>query len=354
MDAISLDIPVNFVSRRFSEFGIDDPTLPDIDSPEFPVRLIKGGRNAWTVQTFLRLRGRCAGIHASSDFREGYINVAHYDQIRPDRRLADYFIVSVRADRDPTFICQLELCQNPQAIRRSYQHFMPSWPQQGLRPRAQERAAMLQRVAYMGELRNLAPAFRSEDFRKRLADLGIEFVIELNNWSDYSSIDAIIAVRNACDRFLDGKPAAKLVNAWFAGCPALLGKESAYRAAGIPGVNYIEIGGVEEAIHALWHLKNDANSYRRIIENGRDALRDYTVDSVAQRWVRFLAGPAASAYKDWNTGLNSWHAARVSIYHYKMIRRRLWGHQYYEGYDDLGRLMPETFLGRVRRSLFGP
>jgi hypothetical protein len=47
-------------------------------------------------------------------------------------------------------------------------------------------------------------------------------------WHDYSTDDLVLAVRDLTEKDALVKPASKLVNAWIAGVPALLGPEPAF------------------------------------------------------------------------------------------------------------------------------
>ena len=96
--------------------------------------------------------------------------------------------------------------------------------------RAEARGARVERVGFVGRERNLAPAFRSAQFRRELAQRGFTLVLRERPWWDYRDLDAILAVRDASPAKLRTKPASKLVNAWHAGCPALLGPEPAFEA----------------------------------------------------------------------------------------------------------------------------
>lgn len=90
---------------------------------------------------------------------------------------------------------------------------------------------MSERVGYMGNLHQLSPAYRQDAFRRALEELGVDLLLGGNrdDWRDYSSVDVVLAARDAHPDLLLTKPASKLVNAWLAGCPALLGPEPAFQ-----------------------------------------------------------------------------------------------------------------------------
>lgn len=54
-------------------------------------------------------------VELSRDFVPGAACVPHYDGVGPSSGLFRSYVISIRADRDPTFLCEAEIVQNPAA-----------------------------------------------------------------------------------------------------------------------------------------------------------------------------------------------------------------------------------------------
>ena len=88
-------------------------------------------------------------------------------------------------------------------------------------------------------------------------------------WHDFRETDAVVAIRSFDQDLHHIKPASKLVNAWHAHVPAILGRESAYRALRQSSVDYIEASSFVEAKAAIEMLKRDPGPRCSMAENGR-------------------------------------------------------------------------------------
>lgn len=325
-----------------------------LDSPEFAKRVIQPGTNCWTIQTYLKLRERGHDVSITPSFMHDAINIAHYDSIPAYAWLRHFFVVSIRADRDPTFIANLEITQNASSTTRGYQHFISLWPQPALMPRDPHRGHKIETLCFMGVPENLAASFKTREFENALNANGIRLVVERNNWWDYREIDAVLAVRDGSPYFLQHKPASKLVNSWLAGCPALLGPEPAYREIGRSGIDYFEVSQPKDVLSVLRLLHEQPGLFEKIVRNGQDAVRAYGTDAVIRQWENFLFGPATQAYFDWKNNFAMRAPQRFLKLHYRLLKRRLWGYQYYKNCDENGRLLPRTLLGKLRHRLIKP
>jgi hypothetical protein len=97
------------------------------------------------------------------------------------------------------------------------------------------------------------------------------------------------------------KPATKLFHAWITGCPALLGREPAYRYWGEPGRDYLEVTTPTEALDAVRMLQRDPALYRSIRDRGRAKGSDHGEDALVRQWVAVLSGPIWEAFTRWRT-----------------------------------------------------
>jgi hypothetical protein len=154
----------------------------------------------------------------------------------------------------------------------------------------------VERVGFVGRERNLAPGFRTPQFRRELAQRGFALVVREDRWWDYRDLDAVLAVRSASPAKLRTKPASKLVNAWHAGCPALLGPEPAFEA---------------RRLAARLSRRRHARSRRsRCGACARSpgctrwsrtppARARVQRPAIAARWEDLLAGPVAEDFERW-------------------------------------------------------
>jgi len=214
---------------------------------------------------------------------------------RPPKKL---LLVSIAADSPLRMFADVHVVQNPMQAERftsSFRDpacvFIPHFPQFGLIPRDPLRGDRFERVAFLGARPQLEEKLRSREFAQAVEEIGLTFEIRRERFQhhDYSAIDAVLAVRSFDESNLYvHKPATKLVNAWHAGVPAILGRESAYREAGDPGQNYLEVSSINDVLTALRCLKNDVVLRRRLVGNGRRQYRAYSEEAVTQVWTRFL------------------------------------------------------------------
>lgn len=122
---------------------------------------------------------------------------------------------------------------------------------------------------------------------------------QFQDWSDYTEADIVFAVRNATEYDLTLKPALKLINAWFAGCPAILGPEPGYQALRKSELDYFEVCSPEEAVAAVRRLKDNPALYAAMVQNGYERAKEFTTEQLAERWRDLLADPIATGYERW-------------------------------------------------------
>jgi len=290
--------PIHFVHRGLKSWPelVDGATL--LDPEQCPERFINGA-DCWTIQTYLHLKRRGNPVKLVPEFAPGEINFVHYDDLllksRPDRA----FVVGVQPDRPRPGAVDFRVVQNKLQVQTKNDHYMVFWPQPGLRVRETQRGNRIERLGYLGLAIYLGEQFRNDAFKKRLAELGMELVIRENAWTDCTDLDAILAVRQVSDFDLSIKPPSKLVNAWRAGMPALLGVEPAYEQLRLSPLDYFQIRTPDDAIAALRRLRDEAGLREQMIENGRKRCAEFSTDSLAARWESLFSGPVTDAYERW-------------------------------------------------------
>ncbi len=124
-------------------------------------------------------------------------------------------------------------------------------------------------------------------------------IVARENWSDYSDCDATIALRDPPDRWVHDKPASKLVNAWQAGVPSILGCESSYRALGTPGVNYLEAASVRSLKLQLLRLRDDAALIASLVAAGAAQFGQASNERTARMWIETVDEKIAPRYQRW-------------------------------------------------------
>lgn len=275
---------------------------------------IRSGIDAWIVQGYLRLRDRLRQLGFDVSISEafptppgGAICIAHRDDLnRYGDSLYDCYVIGVRADRPPLRVAQIEIVQNGLDLSSPRSRFIPSWPQPGLKPRDAVRGACVERVAYMGRDNSLPPWYRDGSFIAALASMGIALDIRERAWNNYSDVDVLIAHRDETPVMLRQKPAAKLVNAWLAGVPALLAPEPAYLELRESPLDFMEATDADTALRALRELRADPALYHAMVENGRKRARAFTGEAIAARWMDLIIGDAMPAFEAWRRARPSW------------------------------------------------
>ncbi|HEX4963905.1 MAG TPA: glycosyltransferase [Thermoanaerobaculia bacterium] len=270
--------------------------------PDRDWRSFQRGEQVWVLQTFLRLAraGRPVELAAVPP-SEGLI-VFHAKQARALRRqrhlLGDAVLVAARADNRQPLIADFEVVQNGRFADGRRRFHIPHWPQPGLLPRDPDRGTAIRRLVYKGFEGNLHPDFRRAEWRDFLAARDIEWVVDAApfagretdsqalDWPDFRQADLVLAVRP--EGRSTNKPASKLVNAWLAGTPALLGPETAYRELRRSELDYFEVSSLPEAQKAVDRLLADPGLYGAMVENGRARAADFTATAVLPYWEKLL------------------------------------------------------------------
>lgn len=299
-----LPYPVYFVTK--------DPKWQDvISNPELPLdeklyeRCITG-HDIWSGQTYLSLKQRGLNIHLASELVPGEICVVPYYYIQPRDRPYKSYVVACQFDTPHPELCEQCIVINESRVLDRNHHFLNHWPQPNLKPRDPARGTKVENLVFKGHAYNLAEPFRTSEFIAELQTLGINLVISSDNdeskfaeWRDYTNADVALAVRDITTFDVALKPALKLINTWFSGCPAILGPEPAYQALRQSELDYIEVREPGEVIAALKRLQENPKLYSAMVENGFHRAAAFTTNCVAQQWRDLLAGPIAAGYEQW-------------------------------------------------------
>jgi hypothetical protein len=241
------------------------------------------------------------------------------------------FVVSCVADSPPRFYPQAHVFQSATQAGNNPCHrpgdafplcaFMPHWPQPGLWPRDPARADAFVNIDYFGASDQLAPAFCEPGFRAALADRGLNLRLHFEFYHDYRQTDAVLAVRGT--ELISHKPASKLLNAWRAGVPAILGPEAAFRELRRDDADFLEAATPRAALEACLRLRDDIALRRRMVEIGRARAPEFSEEVLTGNWIHLLnekIRPAAARWFDTSTDVRATFLARQSL---RRVRRSL-------------------------------
>jgi hypothetical protein len=295
-------VPVHFVfrGRKLAWPDLFDGSPPP-DPDAIPHRIVEV-EECWIVHTYLRMRQAGLESTISDGFREDAINVVSYHDVSiRDFAVLPYLVVT-QHDAPRPELRDRSIVQNELNVRKPTDHFIPHWPQPGLIPRDPQRGGRMETIAFKGSEYNLYKAFRSPEFVSALRGEGLELTYDVKEnakpgepqrWEDYRSTDLVLAVRDCTEGDLKIKPASKLVNAWLAGCPALLGPEPAFQALRRGELDYFEVRTPEDVLAAVRRLRREPALYEAMVRNGQERGAAFTPQEVTAAWHQVLAGPAA-------------------------------------------------------------
>ncbi|HEX5761483.1 MAG TPA: glycosyltransferase, partial [Thermoanaerobaculia bacterium] len=272
---------------------------PDLDWREF-----QRGERIWVLQAYLRLARAGFPVRLAAVPPAVGLVVFH---AKHERALlaagggrGGAVLVGIRADNRQPLAADFEILQNGRFADGRRRFALPHWPQPGLVPRDPARGARLVRAAYKGFDANLHLDLRGAGWRDFLAARGVEWVVDSAafagaatdelplDWPDYRTLDLVVAVRPPERSLWRSKPASKLVNAWLAGVPALLGPEVAYRELRRSPLDYLEVASRAEAEAAVDRLRADPALYRAMVANGRERGAERTAEAVLPLWAELL------------------------------------------------------------------
>lgn len=306
-DILSLPYPVTFVIRYPEHWPeLFQPSPTSIPDPNLLHSRIQTNEDCWIVMTYLHLKRKQLNVSISDKFIPGQICVVSSLDLGISDRTFNSFIVGCRGDGFKPPLCDFTVVQNKICVGSETDIFIPIWPQPGLIPRLKERGSTIENIVFKGDEINLYESFRSPEFKRQLEKIGVKLRInglaenEPVMWHDYSTDDLVLAVRDVTEK--DGlvKPASKLVNAWIAGVPALLGPEPAFREQRQSDLDYIEVTTPQAVFEAIKLLKSRPELYQQIIANSHKRAEDFTTEKMIERWYQLLAGPVADGYKRWS------------------------------------------------------
>lgn len=290
---------VTFVTRDLGDRWNDIESIVDVNSVSDRVR---NGIDVWIVQTYLELKAaqieHSFSVEIARRFPTNQPAIAHRDDLRVGATYYRSYLANTRADRAPVLSAAWHIVQNPSQVdERSV--LIPHWPQPGLIPRDSARQD-IRTLGFFGRLGSIPGFFRDPAFIAELALRGIGFNISGQDWRNYSSTDVSVALRFDPEIGSHSKPFSKLVNAWLARVPALLGPEPAYRWLRKSELDYLEVHSARDILAALDRLKKTPGLYRAMVENGVARAREFDRVAVLQTWLQFVDEQFLPGWRIWN------------------------------------------------------
>jgi len=271
--------------------------------PDRDWALFNTGVHVWVGQTYLRLKRAGHPVTLTASAPSSGIVVTHADHVPALLRARSLWshltIVAARADRPRQPLADVEVVQNARSTDGARAIHIQHWPQPGLVPRDSRRGDAVEHVAFKGTVGEMTPEFAAPEWAAALGQQGMAWRCDAvawggntasyaTSWNDYGDIDVVVAMRKDVSHLYLKKPASKLINAWLAGVPAILGPEQAYRELRRSDLDYIEVSTAAEAGQALARLKSDPALYRAMVANGLCRGEEVSAAACSARWATLL------------------------------------------------------------------
>ncbi|SFZ94015.1 hypothetical protein SAMN05428642_103515 [Flaviramulus basaltis] len=299
---------VNKITFFFPELSKVNQTL-DVENPEFwktdasYTNIIT--YKAWLYYTYVQLKKLNYQVAISDTLPLDGIIVILADKKSRDTLNTNYknlskdaFLIVIRADELEFrfLLADIEIVQNGKYANNKNCFFIPHWPHPGIVPRKKERGTKIKNIVYKGGRGNLDQMFSSQKWLDFLNENNLNFVldteennIETYHWHDYSDADIIVAVRPSFDNHdRSDKPALKLVNCWFAGVPAILGKEYAFYEQRKSELDYMQAETLDEVISEIKALIEKPEIYQQMVDNGTVRSKAFTPENITKIWSSIL------------------------------------------------------------------
>lgn len=261
----------------------------------------------WEWATFFHLKNAGHDVRLTDKMPdEGIVQVSACQFGLMERAPANVLLIDTLADSPPRFYAHVHVSQNPWQ-HKDFQsvwplpvwRFINIWPQPGIIPRDPSRGKKFERIGFFGHYDQLEPRLQSDDFKKALAERGLSFHVIDRDFTDYTNIDAVLAVRDFTGNLQLHKPSSKLINAWVGGVPVLATGESAFVDMRRSPLDFIEIDSYESLLAGIDRLQANPDLPGQMAANGRERATDYTQEKVVGLWENLLFNDAQHLYEEW-------------------------------------------------------
>lgn len=261
----------------------------------------------WEWTTYFHLKNAGYDVRLTDKMpEEGIVQVSACNYGLMEKPPANVLLIDTLADSPPRFYAHVHVSQNPwqhKDFRTPFSfpvwRFINIWPQPGIVPRDAARGRKFERIGFFGHYDQLEPGLQSDRFKEELAKRGLSFHVIDRDFTDYTNIDAVIAVRSFPGEPQLHKPSSKLINGWMGGVPVLVTNESAFMDMQRSPLDFIEINSLDSLLAGLDKLQASPDLVERMVANGRERIKDYTHEKVVGMWGKLLFNEAQDFYEDW-------------------------------------------------------
>ncbi len=262
---------------------------------------------AWIAQTYFHLKKAGFPCEIAKQIPHQGILISDRDTLDNDYPfLDDVMLICVTSDKEYHPSAHLHIIQNPVNWEKTKNsiwnpYLIRHWPMPQIIPRSLERQQLVENISYVGTRSQLAPELKSEIWKEALATLNCQWIPrwEQAKWNNFYDIDIIVAARSFDTRDYPNKGAIKLINAWHAGVPALLTPELGFMAERKTDLDFIVVRSSQEAFEAISHLQNHPELYQKMVDNGLERAKEYTIEKTLNQWLYFLNNVAFPGYNQW-------------------------------------------------------
>ncbi len=282
--------------------NLDLNKLPNVEGVRiWQDKYYKNNGNAhWILQTYIHLKENNFPCEITKKMPNEGILLAHKRYVPDNLQIKKKLMpICIKVDKKIHPSIDLHIVHNPLEGLLSNNYYIPPWPQCGLIPRNKKRKDIFKNIAFMGWGHQLTEELKEPSFNEKLRKMGLNFKIVddvSGKWHDFNEVDAILAVRSFKETEHKNKSILKLINAWTAGVPAILGKESAFGAVKKNKLDYIEVGSLNDVFDALRKLKENKNLRREMIENGFKRAKEFSPAQTIEKWKTFFNDIAIPKY----------------------------------------------------------
>jgi glycosyltransferase involved in cell wall biosynthesis len=263
---------------------------------------------AWVAQTYFYLKKAGFSCKIADKIPEEGILIADRDSLDNNYPCLDrVMLICAKSDREYHPSAHLHVVHNPPSWQKDRDtfwnpHLISHWLMPGLIPRDKERQNLVENIAYIGTSGQLAPELKSKTWTETISSLNCNWmpICDTEQWNDYSCLDVVVAARSFNSKVYPNKGAIKLINAWYAGVPAILTPESGFLAERRTELDFLLVHSLEEAIQAVDRLKRSPELYHQMVYNGYERSQEYTIQQTSNKWISFIKNIVFPTYEKWS------------------------------------------------------
>jgi hypothetical protein len=244
----------------------------------------------WTLRTYLELKSHFHCIltdrmpkNGIIFFFRGSVNLTQ----KPER---GQFWVCMVADSTWHPFSHVNIFQNQRAAARNPRsYFIRHWQQLNIKPSVSANICP-KNIAYFGDVANLAPELRSEEWTRFTRNNGFRFLLPpIHAWNDYTDIDIVLGIRSfETSKTYDNKPASKLINAWRANTVFIGGGDSAYADESSSELDYICASSYASLKSWLIKLRDEPGLFTLYQQQTRVCTERFPDAFFKEQWLRLV------------------------------------------------------------------